>query len=271
MRCTLQFLGNLVRGAAFAACISLGAYASDDTPQAPFITTQVEVVHRMLELAGTRAGDLVVDLGSGDGRIAIAAAEKFGARAIGIELDGRLVDTSRENARRAGVADRVTFVQGDVLRADISQASVVTIYLLPGLIHRLQPRLLQELQPGTRIVSHAFTMTSWKPDRTELVRIAKPHPGQGAESRLHLWIVPVEARGLWRAPGTELRIHQNFQEIEIEGRLAGRELTSPRASLIGRDITFEASGMRFRGRVQGNLLAGELIGPDRRQPLMLTR
>jgi precorrin-6B methylase 2 len=237
----------------------------------PFITTPDEVVYRMLELAATRADDLVVDLGSGDGRIVIAAAQRFGARGLGIELDGALVKRSRENARRAGVADRVSFVQGDVLAADISRASVVTVYLLPGLINRLQPRFLERLEPGTRIVSHAFAMTGWKPDRRETMRIAKAHPGQGDESTLYLWIVPAEVRGVWQANGTQLRIHQNFQEIELEGRLLGRELTSSRASLRGREIVWEANDLRFHGRMQGNLIAGELVGPDRRQPLLLSR
>ena len=253
------------------ALFAFTGHAEDSLAPVPFITTPEDVVYRMLELAGTRADDLVVDLGSGDGRIVIAAAQKFGARGLGIELDGALVEKSRENARRADVAQHVSFVQGDVMAADISKATVVTVYLLPGLINRLQPRFLERLQPGTRIVSHAFAMTGWKPDRRETMRIAKPHPGQGDESTLYLWIVPAEVRGVWQASGTQLRIHQNFQEIEIEGRLAGREITTSRASLIGREIAWEANGMRFRGRMEGNLIAGELVGPDRRQPLLLTR
>jgi precorrin-6B methylase 2 len=245
--------------------------AEEPLSPVPFITTPQDVVYRMLELAGTRADDLVVDLGSGDGRIVIAAAEKFGARGLGIELDRALVEKSRENARRANVADRVSFVQGDVLAADISKATVVTVYLLPGLINRLQPRFLERLQPGTRIVSHAFTMTGWKPDRSETMRIAKPHPGQGDESTLHMWIVPAEVRGTWQGTGTQLRIHQNFQEIEIEGRLAGRELAAARANLIGRDVILEASGLHFRGRVEGQQIMGFAVLPDRQLPLVLTR
>lgn len=237
----------------------------------PFITTPDDVVDRMLQLAETSADDVVMDLGSGDGRIVIAAAQKFGARGVGIELDGALVQKSRDNARRAGVADRVSFLQADVLAADISAASVVTVYLLPGLINRLQPRFLERLRPGTRIVSHAFAMTGWKPDRRETMRIAKEHPGQGEQSTLYLWIVPAEVRGVWQASGTQLRIHQNFQEIELEGKFLGRELTSSRASLRGREIAWEADGMRFRGRMDGDLIAGELVGPDRRQAILLTR
>ena len=251
---------------------SVAAFAAEESQSpVPFITTPEEVVQRMLQLAETRADDLVVDLGSGDGRIVIAAAQNFGARGLGIELDGTLVEKSRENARRAGVADRVSFIQGDVLAADISKASVVTVYLLPGLINRLQPRFLERLEPGTRIVSHAFAMTGWKPDRRETMRIARAHPGQGDESTLFLWIVPAEVRGVWQASGTQLRIHQNFQEIELEGRLLGRDVTTSRASLRGREIAWEANGLRFHGRLQGNLIAGEVVGPDRRQPLLLTR
>ena len=233
--------------------------AAEESLTVPFITTPDEVVHRMLQLAQTRPGDLVVDLGSGD------------ARGLGIELDAGLVESSRANAVRAGVAERVSFVRGDVLEADISAASVVTVYLLPELLNRLQPTLLQRLQPGTRIVSHAFTMTGWRPDSRETMRIAKPHPGQGDQSSLYLWIVPAEVRGVWQAEGTRIRIHQNFQDIELEGRLLGREITSSRASLRGRDVLWDANGLRFQGRLQGDRIAGELSGPDRREPLVLTR
>lgn len=247
------------------------ASAAQEFVTAPFITTPDEVVERMLALAQTRPGDLVADLGSGDGRIVIAAARSFGARGLGIELDGTLVAKSRDNAARAGVADRVSFVQGDVLAADFSSASVVTVYLLPGLINQLQPRFLERLQPGTRIVSHAFTMTGWMPDRSETMRISRPHPGQGDESRLHLWIVPAEVRGVWQSARTRIRIHQNFQRIELEGRLLGRDIVSARASLRGREITWDADGVRFEGRLQGGEIAGELAGPDARRPLVLTR
>jgi precorrin-6B methylase 2 len=259
----------------FAVLIAIlllpSAAGTEESLTAPFITTPDEVVRRMLELAQTRPNDMVVDLGSGDGRIVIAAARDFGARGLGIELDGGLVERSRANAARAGVAGRVSFVRGDVLAADISAATVVTIYLLPDLMNRLQPGLLNRLQPGTRIVSHAFTMTGWRPDGRETMRIAGPHPGQGDESSLYLWIVPAEIRGVWQGESTRIRIHQNFQEIELEGRLLGRDITSSRASLRGREVVWEANGLRFQGRFQGGELAGELKGPDRQQRLVLKR
>lgn len=244
--------------------LAVSAQADDGGLRAPFITTPDSVVQRMLELAGTRADDVVVDLGSGDGRIVIAAAHRFGARGIGIELDRGLVELSRRNAEAAQVAARVSFVQGDVLTADLSQASVVTLYLLPGLIDKLRPRFIYELQPGTRIVAHAFGMAGWKPDRTQTVRIAEPHPGQGPESTLYLWIVPAEVRGGWRGGGQEVRIEQNYQQVEVAG--------ARRARLSGRDIAWESASGSFSGRVEGERIRGEVLAPDgSRRPFILQR
>lgn len=235
--------------AALLLALAAGAAAADEFEwRPPFVTTPPEVVERMLEMAGTGPGDLVVDLGSGDGRIVIAAAQKYGARGMGIELDGALVATAQERALAAGVSDRATFVQGDVLVADFSKATVVTAYLLPALMAQLQSRFMQELAPGTRIVSHAFGITGWAPDRTETVRLKRRHVGQGDESRLQLWIVPADVRGVWRGPGVRVRIEQNFQQIEVQGARS--------ASLSGRDIRWD----RFRGRVDGNRIVGELDG-----------
>ena len=232
---------------ALACCIG-SALADENEWRPPFITTPPEVVERMLAIAGTRADDLVIDLGSGDGRIVIAAAQRFGARGVGIELDAALVQKSRENARAAKVADKVSFVQGDVLAADISKATVVTAYLLPALMMQLQPRFIDALAPGTRIVSHAFTMAGWAPDATEVVKIRGRHPGQGDESRLHYWVVPADVRGVWRGAGMELRIEQNFQKIEVEGATGAR--------LSGREISWPG----FRGRVDGDRIVGERAG-----------
>jgi precorrin-6B methylase 2 len=227
-----------------------GAAAAQDTEwRVPFITTPDEVVGRMLALAGTRADDYVVDLGSGDGRIVIAAARSYGARGLGIELDEALVRASRDNASHAGVADRASFIQGDVLTADFSRASVVTVYLLPDLIGRLQPRFLSDLKPGTRIVSHAFRMTGWRPDAAETLRVAGPHPGQGEESTLYLWIVPAEVRGTWAGSGMRVRIEQNFQEIDVAG--------ANQASLRGAEIAWRSAQGSFHGRVQGERIIGD--------------
>jgi len=247
--------------AALLVPLSAGAEESEWRP--PFITTPPEVVERMLQVAETRADDLVIDLGSGDGRIVIAAAQKYGARAVGIELDGALVQKSREAARAARLGDKVSFIEGDVLAADISKATVVTVYLLPDLMRKLQARFIQELAPGTRIVSHAFTMAGWAPDRSEMVKVKERHPGQGDESRLHLWIVPADVRGVWRGPGMEVRIEQNFQNLDIEG--------ASRATITGRNITWEVGGARFSGRVEGNRMTGEVFVMGVSRPFALAR
>jgi SAM-dependent methyltransferase len=150
------------------------------TPDIHFVPTPEEVVEAMLRLAEVGPNDIVYDLGSGDGRIPIAAARRFGARGIGIDLDPKLVAQASRNAQDAGVADRVTFVEADIFEADISNATVVTLYLLTSINDRLRPKLLKELRPGTRVVSHQFRMGDWQPDR-EIVVDFRP---------LFLWRVP---------------------------------------------------------------------------------
>lgn len=248
--------------------LSLHAGAQDAPAQAPFITTPPEVVARMLQLARTGPEDFVIDLGSGDGRIVIHAAQAHGARGLGIELDAELVALSRERARQAGVAGLAAFEAGDALRADLSRASVVTIYLLPFLLDQLRARLLAQLRPGSRVVTHAFGMTGWMPDRSERVRLSARHAGQGDESRIFLFVIPADARGAWRAPGGwELRIQQNYQQVEIEAGHGGRALAVAEARLEGTALSFAGAGFAFRGRVAGARLEGELNGA----PLVFVR
>jgi precorrin-6B methylase 2 len=251
--------------------LAFAAHAQDPEVRAPFITTPEDVVERMLALAGTGPADHVVDLGSGDGRIVIAAAKLHGARGLGVEIDAKLVETSRDNARRAGVADLVEFHERDVMLADLSRATVVTIYLLPSLIDRLQPKFLDELRPGTRIVSHAFAMKGWKPDRVEKVQLRSPHLRQGDESTIYLWIVPAQVRGSWRGGEWSLRVQQNFQEIEIEASAGGRTVPVSEARLQGTAISFSGPGFSFRGEVGPKTIAGEMTRSGRAAPLSLSK
>jgi SAM-dependent methyltransferase len=154
----------------------------------PFIVTPDHVTLAMLELAGVGPRDTVIDLGSGDGRIVITAARRFGARGLGVEIVPDLVRVSRENARRAGVADRVEFRQQDLFETDLSTATVITMYLLPEVNLRLRPRL-QKLAPGTRIVSHDWNMGDWEPDRIVVVPAPDKPVGREKTSRLYLWVV----------------------------------------------------------------------------------
>lgn len=162
--------------------LAQGAAATRE-PDVIFVPTPNDVVAKMLEMAQVTASDTVYDLGCGDGRIVISAAQKYGARGVGVDIDPHRIAEARESAQKAGVAERVRFVLGDLFETDISPATVVTLYLLTELNIKLKPKLLAELKPGTRVVSHAFAMGEWKPERTAEV----------SGNRVYLWRVPPRA------------------------------------------------------------------------------
>jgi SAM-dependent methyltransferase len=150
------------------------------TPDVIFVPTPNDVVNKMLELAQVTAKDVVYDLGCGDGRIVITAAQRYGCRGVGIDIDPERIREATENVQKGKVADKVKFIQGDLFEADISEATVVTLYLLTELNLKLRPKLMKDLRPGTRVVSHAFSMGDWKPERTETVNGAS----------VYLWRIP---------------------------------------------------------------------------------
>lgn len=152
-------------------------------PDVIFVPTPNDVVDMMLKMAGVSRKDTVYDLGCGDGRIVITAAQKYGARGVGIDIDPDRVAEATENTRKAGVADRVKIVRGDLFQANISEATVVTLYLLTDLNLKLRPKLMKDLKPGTRVVSHAFSMGDWKPERTADV----------SGTTVYLWRIPPRA------------------------------------------------------------------------------
>jgi hypothetical protein len=165
----------LLTALAVATLVPLGALAQEvaapaaRTPDVVFVPTPQPVVDAMLKMAGVHKGDVLYDLGSGDGRIPITAAKTYGVRAVGIDIDPERIAEASANAKAAGVTDLVSFREGDLFESDISEASVVTLYLLPSLNEKLRPKLLAELKPGTRIVSHAFDMGDWKPEKERVV------------------------------------------------------------------------------------------------------
>lgn len=163
-------------------CPTASGQAPARTPDILFIPTLYSVADEMLKMAQVTTADVVYDLGSGDGRVLILAAQKYGARGVGIELDPKLVELSRQIAREGEVADKVTFIEGDLFTSDISQATVVTLYLSPTVNKRLEPKLRQELRPGTRVVSHQFRIGDWPPDKSARAEDDK--------TDLFLWIVP---------------------------------------------------------------------------------
>lgn len=205
------------------ACIACGAARAQSGEEVPFITSPDNVTLEMLRAANVGPGDHLIDLGSGDGRIVIVAAQRFGATGLGVEIVPELVQQSRRNAREAAVADRVEFREQDLFQADLGPASVITMYLLPEVNLQLRPRLLA-LKPGTRIVSHDWDLGEWKPDRTTVVSVPDKKVGLDKASQVHLWIVPARVEGLWcphplMGPGS-LELTQQFQQVQ--GRLVRR-------------------------------------------------
>lgn len=155
-------------------------------PDIGYLPTPPEVVEAMLTLAGVNSDDILYDLGSGDGRVAIAAAQQFGTRGVGIDIDPVRIQEASENARQAGVSDRVKFYQQDLFESDFSEATVVIVYLLPHLNLRLRPQLFRQLKPGTRVVSHDFNMGEWKPDQVMQIRMEEDG------STLYYWVIPAK-------------------------------------------------------------------------------
>lgn len=235
-------------------------------PDVIFVPTPHEVVSAMLKMVDVKPGEMIYDLGCGDGRIVITAAKDFGARGIGVDIDPQRIAESRENATKAGVTDRVQFRQTDLFTMDFSDADVVTLYLLPALNVRLRPRILDELKPGTRIASHAFNMGEWEPD--DQAEVGDP------SKSIFFWRVPAKVEGEWkvRLPGGEqgtLALQQEFQKVSGTLKHGGQTLPLSEARLSGKRLNFTAgtganakkgtaefSGNQFSGTLQGSRSGG---------------
>ena len=259
-----------------AGAASAQAWAWDDGT-VPFVVTPLEIVERMLRMADVKPGDVLIDLGSGDGRIVIEAAKR-GARGLGVDIDPSLVRLATENAQAAGVAGLARFEVRDIFDTDLSGASVVAFYLLPEFNAKLLPRLLA-LRPGTRIVSHDGGIGDWPPDERLEMRAPEKAVGVGGVSRVELWIVPADARGVWLSEvpqhGGRWRfdIGQRFQELDIEVGAQGRDFLVRNSRLRGTEIKVVVTGIvgthawnhLFEGRIDGNRIAGQLSISDGNQ------
>jgi len=184
-------LTALVAAALLLVAAAAGAQtpAVPKTPDVPYVPTKEKVVDEMLKMANIKPGDVLYDLGCGDGRIVITAAKRYGIRGVGIDIDPERIKEANENAKAAGVADKVRFIEGDLFDAKIGEATVVTLYLLPAVNLKLRPKLLSELKPGTRIVSHNYDMGDWKPQRSTKVMV------DGTEHLVYFWVVPPRSAG----------------------------------------------------------------------------
>ena len=272
----------------FAMAAQAQSWAWDDGT-VPYVVSPEEVVDRMLRIAEVGPSDYVIDLGSGDGRIVIGAAKR-GAHALGIDIDPTLVAKGRENAAAAGVADHAQFNAQDLFDTDLSRASVVTMYLLPEVNLKLRPKLLA-LEPGTRLVSHDWNMGTWEPDETIELRTPEKPVGLGGKSRIHLWVVPADARGHWVADipqhggKWEFDIGQEFQAVGVSVRVGGggRDLTVRATRLRGLEIKMAITGLvggkawnhLFKGTIRGDRMTGEVLvsdgGQQRTVPWTATR
>ncbi len=202
------------------------------------------LVDRMLEMAGATPADYLIDLGSGDGRTVITAAKR-GIRALGVEYNADMVALSTRAAAQAGVADKATFVQGDIFETDFSQATVLTLFLLPELNLRLRPTILN-MKPGTRVVSNSFTMGDWMADES-----AEPGGDCTSYCKAYKWVVPAKVQGTWRLPNGELRLTQRYQTVTGTLSRGGTEIPISEGRLNGAELTFVAGDTRFNGTVNG--------------------
>ncbi|MDH3287379.1 MAG: class I SAM-dependent methyltransferase [Betaproteobacteria bacterium] len=274
---TVNHYGQRVRAAlAVAVCslvaVTTGTFAAPD-PDVPYVPTAPNVVEAMLAIAKVESQDYVVDLGSGDGRIVIAAAKRHGARGFGVDVDEYLVARAREAAERAGVGERVQFFARNLFLTDISRATVLTMYLYPSINLQLRSRLFAELKPGTRVVSHDFGMDLWLPDAQLTVPV--PDKPYGApESKVYLWVIPANAAGTWRwSVGTgeglvtyEAQLKQRFQMLSGTARAGGAmarlEGGRVRGDALRFSLTTEAGGRgvryEFQGRVNGDAITGKV-------------
>jgi SAM-dependent methyltransferase len=212
-----------------------------------WVPTPPQLVEKMLDLAAVTPRDFVMDLGSGDGRNIIAAAKR-GARAVGVEYNPKMVELSKRSAAEAGVGDKAQFVEGDMYQADISQANVLALFLLPSNMLQLRQKFL-DLQPGSRIVSNTFGIEGWTPDETVTL-----DSDCNAWCTALLWIVPAKVAGTWRVGGEELVLSQEYQVVS--GTLGGREIAGGR--LRGDQIRFTVGSAEYTGRVAGDRIEGTI-------------
>jgi SAM-dependent methyltransferase len=237
----------------------------------PYVPTPPEVVDEMLRLSGVKAGDVLYDLGCGDGRIVIAAAKRHGVRAVGIDIDPLRIQESNANAAAAGLAGKVRFLQQNIFEADFKDATVVTMYLLTSVNVRLRPKLLTELRPGTRLVSHSFGMDDWRPDKDTVVATSF-----GDERNVHFWIVPANVTGRWtwelrdgpRSTPYVFEAAQEFQDVTAEGREGDWPMAISDIRLAGDVLRFrvdaEVDGKMVPSFYEGKVAGDRIVGTVKR-------
>jgi hypothetical protein len=268
-----QVVCALARGACRVAALTVlsVACARAGESRVPYVPTPQEVVDRMLEIAKVGPRDYLIDLGSGDGRIVITAARKYGARGFGVDLNPVRIKEANENAQRARVTDKVAFYQRDLFETDLGEATVITMYLLPQVNLELRPKLLA-LKPGTRLVSHDFDMGDWKPDAHVTVDVKEKYGGSGGTSDIYFWVVPANVAGVWQWQLTvsgkpvpyELKLEQRYQAISGSASVGGQAIRLQNARLRGDEIHFgfsaEVNGSPVKHEFTGKVAGEEING-----------
>jgi SAM-dependent methyltransferase len=255
MRSSLPFarrscltLGLLAVAAGLAAQTAPTPQAGQPGKDVIWLPSPQALVDRMLDMANVTSQDVVMDLGSGDGRVIITAAKR-GARAVGVEYNPELITLSRRNAALERVNDKATFIRGDLFETDLSKATVITLYLRLDLNLKLRPKLLA-LRPGTRVVSNTFSMGDWEPDD-----IWSGDRGC-ANCLAMMWIIPARVEGDWRLPQGDMKLTQTFQDVTGTLRSGGVSVPLSGGRLRGDQITFTAGGVRYSGRVSEGTIEG---------------
>lgn len=249
---------------------------AQQTADVPYVPTPMNVVEAMLDIAKVGADDFLIDMGSGDGRIVIAAAKTRGTRGLGIELDGALVNDARREAARQGVSDKAQFREENLFITDIARATVLTTYLFPRVNMELRPRIFAEMKPGSRVVSHEFDFGNWKPDAKTTVKVPNKPYGP-PQSEVLLWVVPANAAGRWRwqldglgAPAAyEISLEQTFQMLRGTARIDGKPARLENLRLRGTRIYFTIAGeidgaparREFSGIIGGDAIRGKARVP----------
>jgi hypothetical protein len=264
----------MIRFAAAMLLTTSAACAADLKPikdAGPYVPSPESVVSDMLRYADVNANDFLIDLGSGDGRIVLTAAKVFGARGFGVEIKEDLVRKANEAAQKEGLADRVKFIKADLFKTDISQATIITMYLLPDTVNMLKDKLLTELKPGTRIVSHDYPLTGWIPEKYVQMDLEEKVKISGVTTTLiYLYIVPAKVAGKWEAhmppaiskqPAT-LSLRQQLTRVSGSLHLDGKDVPLEEAKLRGDKLTFRLSGRKgeFSGTVKERAIEGMVDG-----------
>jgi len=253
-----------------AFCLAAGAADVQPVKDAgPYVPSPEAAVAEMLEYAHVGPNDFIIDLGSGDGRIVRTAAKRFGARGFGVEIKEDLVRQANENAKKEGIADRVRFYKRDLFKTDISQATVLTMYLLPDTVNMLREKLLNELKPGTRVVSHDYPLTGWIPEDTKTFDMPEKVAISGVQTTIiWLYLVPAKVGGEWtmqvppsysRRP-MKLTLRQQLMRVSGSAQLDGKEIPLEEVALRGDRISFRLSGRKgeFSGQVKERSIEGTL-------------